>query len=271
MTQLKLKSGLYRFAYLLKPVLPHGILANLEQWVRAYAHEPDFEVFDVFENTDALVLDVGASRGQSALSILSRTKHIRVFSVEPNTRHRWSLIFIALLYPTRFRFGLFAAGAEPADATLYIPGKRASGLSAQASLDPLEFEKDYVQARLAKAGFDAANKSGFRSLGVRVRPLDQLALSPQMIKLDVEGFESQALRGLEQTLKAFYPVILIEVNNRSRWLQWLSGLGYDFYRYDPHLRCFEPVEESSRVLNLFCIHPDGTGAVSLKLQQMIRP
>ena len=155
----KLKPGLYRLAKTLRPVLPYGVLANLGQWFTRYAHEPDFVIFERLSDTSALVLDVGACRGQSALSILRRTRKMRVISVEPNPKHRWSLLVICFLHPFRFRFRMHAAGDKPGQATLHIPGKRASGLSAQGSLDPAEFEKEYVKKRLAEDGFDATDTS----------------------------------------------------------------------------------------------------------------
>ena len=165
---------------------------------------------------------------------------------------------------------MVAAGDTPGNATLYVPGRRASGLSAHGSLDPLEFDKDYIQARLADYGFDSSQKSAFRKRTVRVKPLDQLGLNPQMIKLDVEGFESQALKGLERTIKIFLPVLLIEVNNRERWLTRITSLGYGLYHYLPDQCSFKAAKDLDQVLNLFCIHPESPGDISKKLQQMIR-
>jgi FkbM family methyltransferase len=266
----KLKPAVYRLAHVLKPVLPYGILANFAQWATGYAHEQDFEIFDGLADMHDLVLDVGASRGQSALSVLRRTRRIRVLSVEPNSKHRWSLFFIVLLHPVRFRYRMIAAGMAVGVEVLHVPGKRASGLSTQGSLDPSEFEKDYVIDRLAAAGFNANDKTAYRRVAVQVLPLDQLKLSPGLIKLDVEGFESQALLGLEKTIKNHLPVLLIEVNNAPRWLPWLGGLGYEFYRYDPGLKHLFPIENVSRVLNLFCIHKRSPGALSQALTQKIK-
>ena len=266
----KLKPAAYRLASALKPVLPYGILANLAQWLTAYTHEADFEIFECLADTRGLVLDVGACRGQSALSILRRARRLRVVSVEPNRKHRWSLLVIGLLHPSRFRFHLVAAGDERGSGILHVPGRRASGLSAQGSLDPAEFEKDYVQARLAESGFDARDKAGYRHMPVKIMPLDDLGLSPDMIKLDVEGFESQAIKGLQKTLRDGYPVLLIEVNNRERWLPQLTEMGYRFYHYDPDQKDLEPADYPGQKLNLFCLHPQSHTAISRKLQESIR-
>ena len=257
----KLKPGIYRLARKMRPVLPYGILANLGQWLSRYAHEADFEVFDWLSDTHGLVLDVGASRGQSALSVLRRTRRMQVFSVEPNRKHRWSLLTILLLHPMRYRFRLVAAGDESCRTTLFVPGRRASGLSAQGSLDPTEFEKDYVRERLAESGFDATDKTGYRQVSVRVVPLDGLNLKPDLIKLDVEGFEQQALKGLEKTLGC-YPALLIEINNPQRWLPDLKRLGYALYYYDESSKTLIKTGDQPGVLNLFCLHRDSDSAIT---------
>lgn len=242
--------------------MPYGVLGNLVQWILRYVHEPDFEVFEQLADTRALVIDVGASRGQSALSILRRTRRMRVFSIEPNPKHRWSLLVICLLHPFRFRFRLMAAGNVAGHATLYVPGKRASGLSAQGSLDPGEFEKDYVRQRLAKDGFDATDQSAYRRVKVKVKTLDSLGMAPDMIKIDVEGFEFQTLQGLRETLRDRRPALLIEVNNKERWLPYLAELGYGFYQFDPVSKTLASTSNPGRMLNLFCLHKNSETTIS---------
>jgi len=266
----KLKNAVYKLAKKLRPVLPYGVLANFGQWLTRYQHEADFEVFDWLTDTHGLVLDVGASRGQSALSILRRTRNMHVFSVEPNRKHRWSLLFIALLHPRRYRFRLVAADNESADKVMHVPGRRASGLSAQGSLDPAEFEKDYVVERLAESGFDASDKSAYRKVPVKAVPLDSFQLAPDMIKLDVEGFEQQALEGLQNTLRKHQPALLIEINNSERWLPFLQSLGYDFYFFDVATKSFKNFNHHGGVLNLFCFHPASKSELSRVLLENVR-
>lgn len=256
------ESRFYPWAKKMRPWLPYGILANLWQWLSRYTHEEDFEVFKWLTEYPGVVLDVGASRGQSALSVLRLTRKMRVFSIEPNRKHRWSLLLIWLLHPFRFRFRLLAAGDEFAQMTLYVPGRRASGLSAHGSLDPAEFEKDYVHERLAEAGFDAADKSDYRLVSASVVPLDSLGLSPDMIKLDVEGFEFQALKGLAKTLKRQRPALLIEINNFHRWQPFLEAHGYGFYYYDPSTKTLKTFTNNFEILNLFCLHEHSDSVIS---------
>ena len=263
-------SYFYHIAKKIRPVLPYGILANLVQWLTGETHEADFEIFRCLAQVDGLVLDVGASRGQSALSILRRTNRLRVFSVEPNRKHRWSLLLIRLLYPLRFSFQLVAAGDEPSRKTLYVPGRRGSGLSAQGSLDPAEFEKDYVHQRLAESGFDASDKSDYRLIPVRVEPLDNFNLIPDLIKLDVEGFEQQALKGLDETLSSHYPVLLIEINNPERWLPHLENMGYDFYCYDEQEQSLKACHDRSGVLNLFCLNRNNNSRFTRVLKKKVK-
>jgi hypothetical protein len=50
---------------------------------------------------------------------------------------------------------------------------------------------------------------GEGDLQVRVRTVDSLGLTPDFIKIDVEGFEPQVLRGASQTLAAG-PIVMFE-------------------------------------------------------------
>ena len=64
--------------------------------------------------------------------------------------------------------------------------------------------------------------------GITVTTIDALQLeSCGAIMLDVEGCEEQALKGAAETIKAFRPVVLTEVNwNRRRTVQLMREWGY---------------------------------------------
>ncbi len=270
MTRIKLKSWPSKLAKILQPLLPEGVFANLGQWYSRYVHESDFEIFDWLAEVPGLVLDVGANRGHSALSVLRHTRRMHVFSVEPNREHCWNLLLIWLLHPLRFRFRLVAAGDTFTHKTLHIPGHHSLGLSALGSLDPSEFEKDHIREELAELGLDSRDKSVFRKVAAQVIPLDDLGLSPDLIKLDVEGFELQALRGLKEALGHLRPALLVEMNHPDRWMPLVKSFGYVFYYYDASTGKLNSYNETDGVLNLFCLHTDSHSLLTQALLKKVK-
>jgi FkbM family methyltransferase len=250
-------------------VLPKGIVGNLAHWWSGSAHEADFLVFDWLRDLPGLVLDVGANRGHSALSVLTRTRKMKVCSIEPNPDQRSNLNLIRLLYPFRFGFHMLGAGEKAEELILNIPGSKNSGLSSQSSLKHEEFDKPHIRQRLASQGMDVDDESAFRKVSVKVIELDTLELQPDLIKMDVEGFEAQALRGLDLTVQRFLPALLIEVNEpEARWPQ-LEGLGYGFYYFDDEKQALFECDIHKRPLNLFCLHQASTSPLSRQLLKRV--
>lgn len=72
---------------------------------------------------------------------------------------------------------------------------------------------------------------------VKITSLDRFVLGNSIdridfIKIDVEGHELEAIRGMENALKTFEPVLLIEINadaNEKKLLDFLQHLGYKKY------------------------------------------
>jgi hypothetical protein len=60
--------------------------------------------------------------------------------------------------------------------------------------------------------------------------LDNLNLAPDFIKIDIQGFELQALRGGHRTLERHRPALLIETPG-DEIIQYLSNFCYQSYVY----------------------------------------
>jgi len=85
----------------------------------------------------------------------------------------------------------------------------------------------------------ALQAPGEAGVSVRVRPLDSLELPAcGLLKVDVEGFEPQVVRGARETIRRCRPIIYIENDRKSQQQEVISlvaELGYDLYWHFPGL------------------------------------
>ena len=138
------------------------------------------------------VVDVGANRGMFSLcasGLVGKTG--KVFAFEPNPEAM--LVFQQQLSKNQIvnvsarNIGL---GCEPGTLTLHVPAIN----SGEASFG----NPGYADQKITEVPVDRGdNQLG----GEHVR----------LIKLDVEGFEVQALQGMEQTIRRCQPILLTEV------------------------------------------------------------
>jgi FkbM family methyltransferase len=142
--------------------------------------------------------DVGANVGAYVLQLAHwSAPHGVIVAFEPNAgarevlaRHiQWNCIL------ERVRVVPAAVSSEPGEQILYAEG--ASGMS-----------------RLAQA--NNAHASTAREDRVAVTTIDRYCAlgnpPPDVILLDIEGFEIEALRGAQQTIRAHKPIIVVEMH-----------------------------------------------------------
>jgi len=201
----------------------------LGRFVLRQPHDPDYAVFGLFPRGTGVFLDVGANAGMSALSFRIYNRHLPIVSIEPNPFHEADLRFVSrLAKPHTYR--LWAAGESVGTLDLYVPIYRGVPLTTEASLIRTEVtESPYLRRRLG-AGMDGPDFA-VEACSVPVRPLDEMQLRAAFVKLDVQGAELAALRGLTQTLQQSRPVVLLETPREPEVLL-LTRYGYSGYHYD---------------------------------------
>ncbi|OAD19886.1 Methyltransferase FkbM domain protein [Candidatus Thiomargarita nelsonii] len=190
-------------------------------------HEADFNAIALFSDFDnALYLDVGGNRGQSIDSILLFKKNCIVHSFEPNPILHKKLVNV-YCEKQNVIIHNFGLGDKTGEFTLYIPFYKNYMFDGLASFHKEEAES-WLKTRLYRFNERLLNVQEVKCF---IKKLDDLSLSPFFIKLDVQGYEFQALLGAERTLMESRPILLIE-NPGKRVQSYLADFGYKPYAFE---------------------------------------
>jgi FkbM family methyltransferase len=200
-------------------------------------------------------IDVGANKGVYTYFLARRSR--RVFAFEPNPK-----IFAVLRRNLRTTAAAVLSPLALSDragtAVLRVP-KQGRGYSNQgSSLSAVKVRGDY------------------REVAVQTARLDDLAIADVgFMKIDVEGFESEVLRGARATIARDRPVLLIEMEERHRnqpieaAIAEVEALGYrglvlhrgrllDLTRFDPERMHRSPATREDYINN-FIFLPGAVG------------
>jgi len=175
-----------------------------------YTDEKEYALLDTLLGQGDWALDIGANVGQYTLRMAEL--------VGPSGR-------VVALEPVPDTFSLLAANARLfAHANVSVLNVAASDRVAIATMQIPRFASglsNYYQARLS---------AGSGGLAVLTISIDGLSLPPvRLVKIDVEGHELPALRGMRGLLARDHPVLIVETDSRET-MSFLGGLDYTFER-----------------------------------------
>lgn len=206
--------------------------------------EPEIALLPQLVDPDRLALDVGANMGVYTYALAPLAAHVHAFEPQPAccaTIEAWAERRNVTVHQA-------AAGAAASELTLYIPVEAGRAISTRASFAPLD-------------GPTVA-------IDVPVRPIDGFRLGPiGFIKIDVEGYEDDVIRGAEATLVRDRPVLLIEIDRKRHdrrsfeaIVARLATLGYNAHvrEGDTFTPCPEPAWAADSHYN-FIFRPGGGG------------
>lgn len=192
-------------------------------------HDKSYYGFAHFAVPNGVFLDVGANNGITALGVQKVLPSYSIFSIEADPSHRAALERVKRRIP-RFQYEMMGASDVEKSLILYTPYLDRRPIHALTSGD-LEYLKVSV---VRDFGESKANRVIYKQQHIRCAPLDQLKLSPDIIKVDIEGGELQALIGLSVTIDRHRPVIMIEFTPgfSDKAMQYLKAKDYEFFVYE---------------------------------------
>jgi len=196
---------------------------GLGRYLTRRPHDADFRYFSRCAGSGGLFLDVGANTGSSALSYRIFDRSSQILSLEPNPMLEPDLRLVRRVIGRDFSYRFEAAGATSGEFSLFVPVYRGVPLTGEASLDPEEARRNWTAEQLGIAPVTLE----LEEVTVRVRPVDDLGLSPHAVKIDVEGAELGVLEGMVGTLARSRPVLLVETADPAPVLEVLEPFGYE--------------------------------------------
>lgn len=192
---------------------------------RTGIHEPELGVVGAL-GTSPCVVDVGGNRGQTIASVRASAPEAEVWTFEPNPRLAdWLARRFA---DRRTRIHPFGLGSEDLDASLYVPRYGHVGFDTRASLDEATAwsflgDEFFARYRSERASVDA--------VPILIRRLDEQALSPDVVKIDVEGAEDAVVDGGWNTIAQHRPLLIVE-GATDALVARLATLDYVPHRWD---------------------------------------
>ncbi len=225
-----------------------------------YLGESDFEFFKFVNKKETeLFLDVGANDGISALTFRLYNQDYKILSLEPDTKHNNALNNIKRK-DKNFEFKNIGLGNKNETKTLYIPECNGIYIGQLASLIKDEAFNNVPKIISQK---NISSKVKIIEKNIEIKTIDSMNLQPEIIKIDVEGFESQVLEGGIETIKKKKPFLMIEINDVSvkKVGSILLDLGYLVFTYNKSTKKLNSFDLNDLnledfVINIICINKD---------------
>jgi FkbM family methyltransferase len=188
--------------------------------------DEDFRLLSHLDGV-SLAVDIGGNWGQSIEALRWTCSPQRIVSIEPNP-------YLSRILKSRYKAHPEIAIVEnaisdaPGEHELYIPRYRDFIYDGLASLDKMSalqwLNEDSV------AGFDRT-KLHIEEHKVKIITLDSLNLRPNVVKIDVQGYELQVLKGGVETFTRCQPITIVETPS-APVISLLADYGLSPFKYD---------------------------------------
>lgn len=217
-------------------------------------HEPEFGFFSSLEGVDGLFIDVGANAGQSAVSLRSVNRSLRILSFEPNPLLEPLLRQLSNELLDGFDYRMIGLSDHRHSTVLYVPVIDGLLVTPLATLDRSVFERQHYHDQLVDLSLDG--KYGIAEVTVELERFDDLDLDPAVVKIDTEEHELSCLAGMVETIGRCSPILMIEDNPQTNEIaSFLATVGYEPFLYDADADQLVPLPARFEATNIFYVRP----------------
>lgn len=215
-----------RFFYATIPGLAPARFA-LKDITASYVTKTEYRGLTLLPLNEALIIDVGANRGQSIAAFKKFVPNSKIVAFEPEPRLEKRL---TARYRSDFSVSIqgFALSAQTGVSMLYIPHYGRWDCDGMAATD-FHSATDWLNNPGRMYRFDA-RKLSVKESPIQCRTLDSFELSPQLVKLHAQGAELDILRGAIKTLRQFHPAVMCAFPSPAV-TEFLGNLQYHPYVY----------------------------------------
>ena len=204
------------------------LILKLKQAALNFLHKPHEEAFGALrlfdEHKEKLFLDIGSNRGQSINSMrLYSDEKTKIIAFEANEELSQRLIN---MYEKDESITIHSCGLSSEEGTLnlYVPFYKNWMFDGLASFN-LAAASSWLKGNIL---FYKEKFLTIKEMPCEIKKLDDFDLKPYFIKIDVENFEDEVIKGGLNTIKENLPVILVESLTPTA-TKILSEIGYQFF------------------------------------------
>ncbi|QNI33069.1 FkbM family methyltransferase [Alloacidobacterium dinghuense] len=191
----------------IKEMIPDKLLMPLVVWKALMRREPELKLARFICSRSELSVDVGANRGIYAYLFAKYSDSVLAIEPHPAMAER-----LKRSLPAKVKILNIAASDQNGRCEFHIPLQSGRDVDSRCSLE-----------------VDVNREFATRTISVERRRLDKLAIDRSKVgalKVDVEGHEMSALRGLEGIVEASKPTVVVESEARHH-----AGSPHDVFEF----------------------------------------
>lgn len=192
--------------------------------------EGEVDLFRKILKEGDTVLEAGANIGAHTLPLARIVgEHGEIYAMEPQP-------FLCRLLDANLAVNMIKHVAAWGDAL--------SDKIGETYMSPVDYRK--------AGNFGAMTADAFAGIAVETTKVDNFAMAPNLIKIDVEGMEAQVIRGAEKTIESYRPFLYVENDREEKSAELITlimKMGYRLFWHTPPL--FSPQNFAGNNSNAF--------------------